>query len=217
MKAIIGVNVKLEVQETLDTPITISAISQATDGSTVVTATNSFNDGDVVVFNITDGMAQLDRQAARVVSATGSDFVAENVDITGFETFTAGTVTKISQFATLAAARQVTAPNPAPTKLDTTTLIDFTPQFEYGLPGAPDGSITCLFNPGGATELLIDSATNSHADMVIRLTYADGRQTVTNALVSGGAGFDLGQNAVGQATVAFTPVKYMKHYQAVTP
>lgn len=216
MKAIIGVRVTLEVQKTLGTPTAIQSITQATDGSTVIAASgNTFNNGDVVVLNMTAGAAQLDRQAVRVANAaTDGTFTAEGLDITGAEAFTSGNATVISEFATLGAAQQVSAPNPPTTKIDTTTLIDEEKQYEYGLPDAPDGSITCLFNPGGATEALIRAATKAHADMAIRLTYAGGQQTVMNALVSGGFGFDLGSNDAAKSTVTFTPIRTMMHYAA---
>jgi tail tube protein len=216
MKAILGINVNLEVQETLGTPKTITSIEVNTAGKSVVTATaHGFLNGAVVVFNMTSGMAQLDRQSARVANKTNDTFEIESLDVTGFEVFTSGTVTEITEFATLGAAQQVSAPNPATNKIPTTTLIDEEEQFEYGLPGAPDGTITCLFNPGGATEALIRTATVAHTDMTIRLTYADGRQTITNALVSGGYGFDLSTNDAAKSTVQFTPVRKMMHYVAL--
>lgn len=216
MKAIIGVNIKVEVQKTLGTPVAIQSMAEDSSGVTTIDATaHGFSNGDVVVFNMIEGADQLDRQACRVANKTTDTFEAENVSISGFEAFVSGTVTKITAFASLQASQDVSAPNSAPTKIPTTTLADRTEQFEYGLQTAPDGTITCLYNPGGVTEKLIDDATNDHTDMVIRLTYADGRQAVSNTLVSGGAGFTGGVNAAWTSTVAFTPVKYIKNYVAL--
>jgi hypothetical protein len=213
MDAIIGTNAKVEVQSSLGSPITITDIATDTAGDTIVTATNSLSAGDVVVFSVSGGMVQLDGQACRVAAPSGGAFTAEGVDITGYDAWTSGTCTEVTGFETLASARSITMPSPTPNKLDKTVLIDRVKQYEYGLPDAPDGSITCLFNPGGTAEGLITHATNTNSALVARFSFDGGnKHTVFNANWSGGAGFSLGQNAVGESTIAFTPIKQVIHY-----
>ncbi len=53
----------------------------------------------------------------------------------------------MSAWQTLAGAQSISMPSPAANKIDITALIDTSKQYAYGLPDAPDGSITGLFEP----------------------------------------------------------------------
>lgn len=211
--AIIGVNVKLEVQSALGSPVTMQDITVATDGTTTVDATgHGFLNGDLVVLALTEGMDQLDGQAARVANKTTDAFELEGIDASAYDAFVSGTVKKVTSLATFAKAQTVSAPNPPSQKIDITTLIDVVKKNVFGLPEAPDGTIGALFNPGGATEAIIKTATNTNSPLVFRITYADSRKTVFNSYVSGGTGFDLQPNAAAKSTVSFTPIGEMLHY-----
>lgn len=208
---IIGTNIVLAVQSTLGSPTTITAISLANPA--VVTSTaHGYANGDYLVLSITSGMAQLDQQAVRLANITSNTYELEGVSTVSSAAFVTGTATKVTAFATFDKAQDITAPNPAPTKLDVTTLLDTVKKYVFGLPDAPDGSITALFNPSGTTEALITAATNANATMVIRMTYSDGRKTLMNSQVSGGPGFTGGPNAVFKSTVSFTPVGRILHF-----
>lgn len=211
--AIIGSNIRLEVHSALGSPVTIVSITLASPG--VVTATaHGFTNGDVVRFSITSGMSQLDGQAVRVANKTNDTFEMEGLNTTAYEAFVAGTVTEATTFATFAKAQAVTAPNPAPTKIDITCLIHVVKQYAYGLPDAPDGTIGALFNPSGTTEALIAAATTANTAMVFRITWSDSRKTIFNANVSGGYGWDLATNDAAKSSVAFTPVGLVMHYSS---
>jgi hypothetical protein len=214
MAAIIGSNVKIEIQAgiTADSPpLVISAITKANPG--VVTASgHSMVAGDIIKFAVSDGMVQLDGQAVRVSNVSGPNFTLENLDTSTYDTWTTGTVDIVTQFATYAAAQNISMPNPAPVKLDTTTLIDTEKQYVFGMPDAPDGSATALFNPGGTAEALIKAATRTNSSIVVRITFAHGQKRIFNAFVSGGSGFTMGVNAVAQATIAFTPIRQVLDY-----
>lgn len=212
MSAIIGTNAKVEVQQTLGSPVTVSAVTLASPG--VATATShGFANGDVVLFSVAGGTVELDQQAVRVANITTNTFELEGLDTSAYTAWTAGTVKKVTAFSTLSSAQDVTMPNPTPAKIDVTTLIDTAKQYVYGLPDAPDGSITGLFNPGGTAEGLIYAATNTNATMVFRLSFSGGtKHSIFNANVSGGQGFSMATNAAATATIAFTPLKKVMHY-----
>lgn len=211
MQAIIGTNVTVEVQQTLDSAKTITALTKASPG--VATSTShGFSNGDIVVFTVSAGMVELDGQAVRVANVTTNTFELEGLDTSAYSTWSAGTCKEVTAFQTFASAQNITMPNPAPAKIETTTLIDKTKQYQYGLPDAPDGTISGLFNPGGAAEALVKAATKANTPLVFRVTYSDSRKSVFNANVSGGTGFDLQPNAAATAQTAFTPVKDVMHY-----
>lgn len=211
MQAIIGTNVTVEVQQTLDSAKTVSGLTKANPGVATSTA-HGFSNGDVVVFTVTAGMVELDGQAVRVANVTTNTFELEGLDTSAYSTWSAGTCKEITAFQTLAAAQNISMPNPAPPKIDVTTLIDKTKQYQYGLPEAPDGTISGLFNPGGTAEGLIKAATKANTPLTFRLTFSDSRKAIFNANVSGGTGFDLQPNAAATAQVSFTPVKDVMYY-----
>lgn len=211
--AIIGVNVKLEVQSALGSPKTMTDITVATDGTTTVASTaHGFSNGDIVVLTLTSGMDQLDGQAARVANKSNDAFELEGIDATDYDDFVSGTVTKVTSFVTFAKAQTISAPNPPAVKIPITTLLDVVEKNVFGIPGAPDGSVGALFNPGGATEAIIAAATATNTPLVLKITYADSRKTLVNAYVSGGSGFDLQQNQAAKSQMSWTEIGRMLHY-----
>lgn len=209
----IGTNMSVEVENTLATGKAVSAITKANPG--VATATgHGYSNGDIVVFSVTAGMVELDGQAVRVanVSTAAATFQLEGLDTTAYSTFTAGTSYKVSAWHTLAGAQNLTMPNPAPAKIDITTLIDKTKQYAYGLPDAPDGTISGLYDPTSAAVVEIKAATKANEDRVFRINWAGGQETIFNANVSGGTGFNLQQNQAATADIVFTPVKDVLDY-----
>ena len=211
--AIVGTNVTVSVQSTLGGALTVSAVSVDSNGLATATSTaHGLSNGDVVVFTVAGGMVQLDGQAVRVANVATNTFELEGLDASGYDTWTSGTCKKVTAFSTLSSAQNITMPNPAPAKLDATTLIDKQKQYVYGLPDAPDGSIVGLFNPTGTAEGLIRTATKGNDTLVIKAVFASGLTMISNANVSGGQGFDLQTNAVATATISFTPKADVMYY-----
>lgn len=204
-KPLVAAKVKMEVQATLGSPVTVSAITAAKPPVATATA-HGFSNGDIVVFAITAGMPQMDRQAVRVANKSTDTFECENIDGTTFDAFTSGTVTKVSTFQTYDKSVEVTMPSPAAKRLDTTTLLDEQDQIEYGRPGAVDGKITALFNPAGAVEDYLAVASRTGADVAFRITWRDGRKTIWNGPIATAPGFDAKSGDVVKASeVAVTP------------
>lgn len=212
-RAIVGTNIRVSVQSASGSPITITALTNANPGEASAAA-HGLADGDVVVFTVEDGMVELHGQAARVAGSTTGTFELEGIDTTDFSVWTTGTAAKASTFEVVKSARAVNAPQPAPTKLDSTTLLDkFAKQYVYALPDAPDGTIDCFFNPLGAAEQLVRTASQTHEDMVIKVEWlGQGLTMVTNAQVSGGEGFAQPGNDTATTTISFTPRNNMMYF-----
>jgi len=209
----IGTNMSVQVESTKATALTVSGITKASPG--VVTITDSpivVVAGDIVVFTVSAGMVELDGQAVRVANVTGDTFEMESLDASDYSTFTAGTVAIVDAWHTLAGAQNISMPDPAPNKIDITTLIDKTKQNTYGLPESPDGTIAGIYDPLNAGVVEIKTATKANETRVFRVNWAGGQYTVFNANVSGGSGFDLQQNGVATSSIAFTPVKDVIDY-----
>lgn len=213
MDAIVGTNVRVQVQQTLGANRTPSAIAVDSNGlATVTDNAHGFANGDIIVFSVSGGMVQLDGQAVRLSGVTTNTYDLEGLDCSDFDAWTTGTANKVTAFQTLSSAQNITMPNPAPTKLDKTTLLDKVKQYVYALPDAPDGTITGLFNPTGTAEGLIRTATAGNDTMVWKVVFASGITAIFDANVSGGTGFDMQTNAVATAQVAFTPRGQVMYY-----
>lgn len=214
MQAIVGSNVKVEVQNGVvadSPPINITAITKANPG--VATALgHGLVDGDVIKFAVSEGMVQLDGQGVRVNVLSSSTFELENLNTTDYDAWTTGSVDQVEAFVTYAASTSISMPNPAPLKLDSTVLLDKAKHYVFGMPDAPDGSATALFNPGGTAEEIIKAATRSNSSLVIRITFASGQKRIFNAFVSGGSGFTMGSNQVATSQIAFTPLAEVVDY-----
>lgn len=214
MQAIVGSNVKVEIQSALvgaSPPISVSAITKDNPG--VATAVgHGMATGDVARFTVSEGMVELDGQAVRIIRLTADSFSLENLDTSDYDTWTTGAVDSVETFVTYAASTSISMPNPAPTKLDSTTLIDRVKHYVFGMPDAPDGSATALFNPAGTAEAIIKAATRLNSQLVIRITFAAGQKRIFNAFVSGGSGFTMGSNQVATSQIAFTPIAEVVDY-----
>lgn len=209
--AIIGTNITVSVEKTLSSPVTVTGVTKASEGVATAPA-HTFDHGDIVKFTVTAGMVELHQQACRIKAVTTNGFTLEGLDTTDYSDWSAGTVVEVSAWATLSNAQSISMPNPTPTKIDITTLIDKVKQYAYALPDAPDGSITGLFDPTLEAVTLIKTATKDNDDLVFRVAFAGGQFAIFNANVSGGSGFDLPANAAATAVIAFTPLKDVMFY-----
>lgn len=207
----IGTNMTVQVEQTAETPLAVTALTKA-DPGVATSTTHGLANGDIVLFAVSAGMVELDGQAVRIANVTTDTFELEDLDTTDYTTWTAGTAAEISAFHTLSNAQSVTMPNPTPERIDITALIDKSKQYAYGLPDAPDGSIAGLYDPANAGVIAIKDATKANGDLVFKISWAGGQFTIFNALVSGGTGFDLAQNAAATAPISFTPVKDVMDY-----
>lgn len=211
--AILGTNTVVKVQASLSAAVSVTALSKAAEG--VVTAANTFAAGDLVVFaGITAGMVELEGQACRIKTVSGTGFTLEGLDTSAYSTW-AGSLAccyKVATTNTMSNAQDVSMPNPAPAKIDITTLSDKSRQYTYGLPDAPDGTINGLFNAAGAAELDLKAATKANSPRVFSITFGGGQVVVFNANVSGGSGFSLAQNQAATSTMNFTPIKDVMFY-----
>lgn len=209
----IGTNMTVSVQQTLETALTVTAITNNNPGQ-ATSATHGLANGDIVVMDVTAGMVELDGKAIRVSNVATDTFDLEGVDTTLFSTFTAGTAAEVSAFAVVAMAQSVAMPQAAPAKIDITRLIDKVKRTAYGLTEAADGTIVGLYDPQDAGVVLIKAATAINGDLVIKIDWAGGEVTIANSNVSGGDGFDLQQNDAAKQTLNFTPVNGALDYAA---
>jgi hypothetical protein len=169
MATLIARNTRLEVGTTLGTPVTVTAVTKATEG-VVTAAAHGFANGDAVVFTAT-GMVELDGQIGRVASTATNTFNIENFDTTLAGTFTAGTVTKVTAWATFAKAQSVEAGSTTADRRDATVLLDSAKQYVYGASDSPEITVNGLSDLNSASVKLVANAAKTNASLNFRLTF----------------------------------------------
>lgn len=214
--ALKGANVKLEIQKTLDTAVTITGITAANPPVVSHSGTDP-SEGDIVVLKNIEGMVELNGQAARVANVSaGVSFELEGIDASNYSTFSSGTgeFAVVSAWETISTATDIQAGDSTPTELDATTLIDKVSQTEYGIPGAASGSVTNLYNPANAGMQEVRDATRNDEERVLRVTFAGGQIIVFNAKISGGQGFNIPKNGLVTNPFNFSQVRENVYYSS---
>jgi hypothetical protein len=176
-------NVTIDVQTALSAPVTIDAISKATDGLVEYTGTDPADD-DIIVMDIV-GMTELHKRAFKVDNedTVGDDFtIGENT--VGNHTFVSGTFKKVTLGASMTNVQDVTASGGEPEFADVTTIHD---QIRRRVPTVVSPfsvQFGCIFDPEDAAGIELGNASRTLTTRVIKITFADGSFMVGNAYVS---------------------------------
>lgn len=210
--AIRGINTKVEVQASLDSAKTITAITKANPG-VVSSTSHGFSNGDIVVLSI-QGMAQLDGVACRVANVAANSFELEGVDTTTYGTFTSGTATEVLTWNTFASLQSISLPNQEANTIDITTIHDTQSQETLGIAGAVSGTMSGLFAPTETAVAQLRTATRTTTPRVFRITFETGVIALFNADVSAGQGFDMQQNAAATASYSLTIKRFINYYSS---
>lgn len=134
-----GRGVTVEIAATYGTAKTVTAVTKASPGVATSTSHGLAND-TVGYWSGVTGMAQLEGQATRVKNQSTNAFDLQGLNTTNYATFTAGTFTPVSTWATLSEATSYDIGGGAAEKLDVTRLLDITKQEEQGL--LPVGTVS---------------------------------------------------------------------------
>lgn len=166
-------NVAVAMQSALGSAVTITGISQASEG--VVTATNTFSNGDYVVLSV-QGMRQVDDRVFRVKSVTGSNFVLEGEDTTAFDTFSSGTCQKITFGTSITTATNISSSGGDFDFIDTTTIHVAARTQMPGLPSAASFNFDNIWDVSDAGLLAMKSASDAQAKRAFMFTFGTGGQ-----------------------------------------
>ncbi len=166
-------NVAVAMQSAIATAITITGISKATEG--VVTASNSFSAGDFVVLSV-QGMRQVDDRVFRVKTPTGTNFVLEGEDTTLFDTFTSGTVQKLTLGTSITTATTINPSGGDFDFLDTTTIHQGQRSQVPGLPTAINYGMDHIWDVSDPGLKAMKSASDAQAKRAFMYTFGSGGQ-----------------------------------------
>ena len=202
--AILLLDTTIEMQSALGSNKTITAISKAAEAE--VTGTHDYAIGDLVVITGVVGMTEINNRVVRVKSvSTTVSFVCEGLDSTGFTTYVSGGVAnEVTTLVSFDNATSFSFPEPAPTRLDATT-IDRTSKIEiFGLDEAAQISIPMLADPLATHVVAIRAASLAKTTRAFRVTLQTGEVLIFNAYVAGGRGMDGSVGAIATATCSLT-------------
>lgn len=214
MNPILLLNTAVAMQSTLGSAKTITAISKAS--AAVVTGTHDFAAGDYVVIKSVVGMVEINDRVVRVLSvSTTVSFVCEALDSTGFTTYVSGgTATKVTAFTAFDNATSFNYPEPAPTRIDVTTVHDTIKKEVFGLDEAPQITMSVLSDPTGTISAAVKTAALAKTTRAFKLTLQNGNILIFNAYVAGGRGLDGSAGAVATGTVSLTLAAAEQYFAA---
>lgn len=176
-------NVQVHVQSALATAVTITSISKANPGVVTTGAAHGYTTGDYVVLQSIVGMYQVDARVFRISGAAGSTFNLEGEDTTNYDTFTSGSVQKITFGTTMATATGLTAAGGEFEFLDVTTIHENTRKQVPGLASAATYTFESLWDPADTGLIALKVASDNQAQRAMRFTFASGQKVVFNGYI----------------------------------
>lgn len=204
MDPILLLDTAVSMQSTLGSVKTITGISQASEA--VITGTHDFDVGDFIVIDGVVGMVEINKRVVRVKSvSTTVSFVAEGLDSTGFTAYASGgTATQVTAFTAFDNSTSFNYPEPAPNRLDVTTIHDTTKKEIFGLDEAPVITMNVLADPTGTNMAAVKTAALAKTTRAFKVVLQDGTVLIFNAYVAGGRGLDGSAGAVATGSVSLT-------------
>jgi hypothetical protein len=196
-------NVAISMQSEIATAVNITAITKASQG--VVTATNTYANGDYVLLTI-QGMRQLNNKVARVSAVSGTGFTLEGIDTTEFDTFSTGTAKKITFGTTLGTVLGLTSSGGDFDFIDTTTIHDNQRTQIPGLPSPLTYTLDNIWDVSDAGLVAMKAASDAQSQRAFLITFAN----ATKAVFSGYVGASLAPGGSAQDKVT-TPATITAH------
>lgn len=173
--AIRGINTKVEVQASLDSAKTITAITKANPG-VVSSTSHGFSNGDIVV--MTSGWSNLNNRVVRVASSATNSFNLEGIDTTSTTLYPAlggaGTATQVTAWTQIA---QIMGFSTSGGEQQFTTYSFLENNFESQIPtyfSAMSMTIDIADDPSLAGYLALKAAAEARAQRALRIQMADG-------------------------------------------
>lgn len=176
-------NVTVAMQSALAASVTISAITKAAPGALTTSAAHSLTTGDYVVLTV-NGMQQLNGKVYRVIVDTTTTLRLEDVatgtgggvgiDTTLFDTFSSGSLQKITFGTTITTAANVAVSGGEFDFIDTTTIHS---NAKSQIPGAANPvkiDLTHLWDPTDAGQIAMKAASDAQAQRAFKLVFGTG-------------------------------------------
>lgn len=176
-------NVQVAIQSAL-TPVgtSITGITKANPGVVTTSVAHTLANGDYVTMSI-QGMYQVDARVFRVAGVTSTTFQLEGENTTNYDTFTSGTVSKITYGTSMQTATGVTAGGGEFEFIDTTTIHTNVRSQIPGLASASTFTFENLWDPSDAALIALKVASDNRTQSAVRITFSGGQKVVFNGYV----------------------------------
>lgn len=174
-------NIAIAVQSALAAATTITGITKANPG-VVTSVAHGYSNGDYVVLTIS-GMSQIDDMVVRVANKTADTYELEGVNTTSYDTFSSGTVEKITFGTTLATATSVNASGGDFDFIDVTTIHDAVKKQIPGLANPANFSFDNIWDVSDTGLIALKAASDAQAKRAVKFTFANGSKLVFTGYV----------------------------------
>lgn len=169
-------NVAVAMQSALAASIAVTAITKATEGVVTTGTAHGFTGGEYIVLTA-QGMRQVDDRVFRVKSgASGSTFTLEGEDTTLFDTFTSGSLQKITFGTSITTATSLSSSGGDFEFIDTTTIHQGARSQVPGLPSAASFSFDNIWDISDAGLKAMKVASDAQAKRAFMFTFGAGGQ-----------------------------------------
>lgn len=193
-------NVDVDVQSALGSPITLTAITNASTGVASATA-HGLSNGDYGILSA-QGMREVHEMVVRVANKTNDTFELEGVNTTSFGVFTSGTFTKVTFGTSLATIIGITASGGEPQTEDETTVHDDVEVLAVTRLSAFQMVMDSLWDPADAGLIALKGASDSKTTRAVRIGFANGKKLAVQGNIACGM-IPTGQ-APGKVTTSAT-------------
>ena len=199
-------NVAVAMQSAIASAVTISAITKASPGVVTTGTAHGYSNGDIVYLSV-QGMYQLDGKVARITSASGSTFTLEGIDTTLFDTFTSGSVQKLTLGTSITTATTINASGGDFDFIDTTTIHANQRSQIPGLPNPATFTFDNIWDVSDAGLLAMKAASDNQTIRAFVFTFGTGGQKMYFAGYVGASLIPTG-SAQGLVTTQTTITAY---------
>jgi len=207
----VGREYRLEVQSTIDTVKTVTAITKA-NPAVVSCASHGYANGDIVVLTGVQGMVEVNNLVARVANQASGTFELEGVNSTNFGTFTSGSVAEVTAFTTVTQSTGVDFGAGSAEEIDMTTLIDSTRVVDAGILSLPQITVNLFADPSATAQAAIETAAYAKTMLAFRATTKGGRVRLWAGIPSTiGESVSVNSPITGSFTITVRSPRYL-HY-----
>lgn len=195
-------NVAVAMQSAIAAAVTITGISKASPGIVTTSAAHGYANGDIVLLEV-NGMFQVNQRVFRVASVTSTTFALEGEDTTNYDTFSSGTVKKVTLGTSITTATSISSSGGDFEFIDTTTIHGNQKTQMPGLPNAASFSFENIWDTSDSGLLAMKAASDAQAMRVFSFTFGTGGQKMYFAGYVGASLLPGGQ-AQGLVTTSTT-------------
>ena len=184
------------MQSALAATVAISAVTKASPGVATTGSAHGYTTGDFV-FISAQGMRQIDNRVFRISAAAGSSFTLEGEDTTLYDTFSSGTVQKITFGTSVTTATSLSSSGGNYDFIDTTTIHGNAKSQMPGLANAINFEFDNIWDVSDAGLIAMKAASDQQGQRAFKFTFGTGGQIMVFAgyvganLLPGGAAQQL--------------------------